>query len=119
MHSTSIIISTAAFLAATTVLAAPASEKRSGQTFAVNQLANPKFKSTSGVLAAARAYSKFKKPFPKGLKNAVEKQFPGWGKPAFIPWKYLNYTKVLKERFQQTLAALMRGPMMSTTSSQL
>jgi hypothetical protein len=80
MHSTSIIVSTAAFLAATTVLAAPASEKRSGQTIAVNQIANPKFKTTSGVLAAARAYSKFKKPFPKGLKSAVDKQFPGWGK---------------------------------------
>src|ERR1700712_2449541 len=80
MHSNSIIASTAALLAATTVIAAPASEKRGGQTIAVSQIANPKFKATSGVLAAARAYSKFKKPFPKGLKNAVDKQFPGWGK---------------------------------------
>lgn len=79
MHSTSIFASTAALLAATAVLAAPASEKRAGQTIAVSQVTNPKFKTTSGVLAAARALSKFKKPFPKGLKNAVDKQFPGWG----------------------------------------
>jgi hypothetical protein len=79
MHSTSIIVSTAVLPAATTVLAAPATKKRSGQTIAVNQVANPKFQSTSRVLAAARAYSKFKKPFPTGLKNEVEKQFPAWG----------------------------------------
>jgi len=80
MHSTGILASAAALLAASNVLAAPANERRSGQTVAVNQVANPKFKSTSGVLAAAKAYSKFKKPFPKGLKSAIDKQFPGWGK---------------------------------------
>jgi hypothetical protein len=80
MHSTGILASTAALLVASNVMAAPANERRSGQTVVVNQVANPKFQSTSGVLAAAKAYAKFKKPFPKGLKNAIDKQFPGWGK---------------------------------------
>ncbi|PMD41001.1 acid protease [Hyaloscypha variabilis F] len=79
MHSTGILASTAALLVASNVMAAPSNERRSGQTVVVNQVANPKFQSTSGVLAAAKAYAKFKKPFPKGLKNAIDKQFPGWG----------------------------------------
>jgi len=72
---------TAALLAATTVLAAPATEKlsRSSLQFAVNQVTNPKFQGASGVLAMAKTYAKFKKPFTPGLKNALDKQFPGWG----------------------------------------
>jgi hypothetical protein len=83
MMYSKIVASTAVLLAATTALAAPASEKVSRSTlqFAVNQVANPKFQGASGVLAMAKTYAKFKKPFTAGLKNALDKQFPGWGRP--------------------------------------
>jgi hypothetical protein len=116
MHSTSVLTTTAALLVASTVLAAPASEKRAGQTIAVSQVANPKFQGTSGILAAARAYSKFKKPFPKGLKNAVDKQFPGWGKVGFQ--LHVIQADYCEELSQQTLEVRSRGFMTSTILSQ-
>lgn len=65
IHYHRITVSTAAFLAATSTVAALASEKQGDQTINVNQAAHPKFQGISGVGQAARAYAKLKRPATK------------------------------------------------------
>jgi hypothetical protein len=79
MHYT-IKAGTAALCTAATVLATSTGEKSARSLkFVVNQVANPKYTGSSGVLAIAKTYSKYNTTFPPGLQNAVSQQFPTTG----------------------------------------
>jgi hypothetical protein len=72
--------STAALCTAISVLAVSTGEKSARSVkFGVNQIANPKYTGSSGVVAIAKTYSKYNKTFPSGLKNAISQQFPTSG----------------------------------------
>jgi hypothetical protein len=79
MHCT-IKSSTTALCMAVTVLAASTGRKSARSLeFTVNQVVNPKYTGSSGVLAMAKTYSKYNKSIPSGLKSAISQQFPTWG----------------------------------------
>jgi hypothetical protein len=73
-------MATAALCTAATVLAASTGEKSARSLkFGINQVANPKYTGSSGVLAMAKTYSKYNTTFSSGLQNALSQQFPAWG----------------------------------------
>jgi hypothetical protein len=79
MHSSSGFAATAALLAASLIIAAPVTDNLAAprlegrSTFSVSQVKNPGFKGfvASGVAQRAKAYAKYGKPMPAGVKAAV------------------------------------------------
>lgn len=80
MHSSTGLAATAAFLAASLVVAAPVTDNLQAprlegrSAFSVPQMENPGFKGfvASGVAQRAKAYAKYGAPMPADVKAAVQ-----------------------------------------------